>query len=420
MDAWRRSWILLVLAVCFSAAAIRASIQNSTPLVELPHGGLPVGTKGSEPNTIPQVRVLLGSAARPNWTLKIDGQYRILAPDGWRVVGQGMRLGATEVSATDDGLRIGERTFPEGRLKIEVAESGTLWVNQRRYRGQLSLVRQEDRRVSAINSVDVEPYVASVINGEMPADFPPAARQALAIAVRTYVLYQMKARGAARDFDVYDNTRSQVYQGIEMTDAAGRRLAVETAESRRVAADTRGIVLVYQGKVFCPYYGAVCGGHTGRGSDQFRDAAPPLVGVPCGGCNDAPRFRWQVETASEPVLQRLAAYLARTGQEVGTVESISADDPADGRLGQVTIVGERGKVKVSSAVFREEAVGSRELPSAYYSLNWRPPQLTIQGRGWGHCVGLCQWGARGKALTGSDCAAILGHYYPGSTLAVTQ
>ena len=420
MDTWRRSWILLVLAVCFSAAAILASIQSSTPLVELPHGGPPVGAKGSEPNTIPQVRVLLGSAARPSWTLKIDGQYRILAPDGWRVVGQGMRLGATEVSATDDGLRIGERTFPEGRLKIEVAESGTLWVNQRRYRGQLSLVRQEDRRVSAINSVDVEPYVASVVNGEMPADFPPAARQALAIAARTYVLYQMKARGAARDFDVYDNTRSQVYQGIEMTDAAGRRLAVETAESRRVAADTRGIVLFYQGKVFCPYYGAVCGGHTGRGSDQFRDAAPPLVGVPCGACNDAPRFRWRVETASEPVLQRLTAYLARTGQAVGAVESILADDPAAGRLGEVTITGERGKVKISSAVFREEAVGARELPSAYYALNWRPPQLTIQGRGWGHCVGLCQWGARGKALTGSDCAAILGHYYPGSTLAVSQ
>ncbi|MCE9554725.1 MAG: SpoIID/LytB domain-containing protein [Planctomycetes bacterium] len=421
MDAWRRSWIMIVLAVCLGGLAIRASTESSGTLVELPDGSHPTLTsKAAAIGTIPQVRVLLGSVARPVWKLRIDGPYRLLAPDGWRVVGQGERLGETELSATNDGLRIGELKLRERRLKIEVATSGSLWVNQRRYRGQLSLVRQEDGRVSAINSLEVEPYVASVVNGEMPGEFPPAARQALAIAARTYVLYQMKARGAARDFDVYDNTRSQVYQGMEMIDAQGRRLAVETADSRRVAEDTRGIVLLYQGRLFCPYYGAVCGGHTGRGSDQFRDAAPPLVGVPCDGCRDAPRYRWQVETASEPIAARLSAYLERTGRAVGVIQSIEATNPADGRLGEVTVTGERGSAIVSTLTLREEGVGPRELPSPYFALSWRPPQVAIQGRGWGHCVGLCQWGARGKAIAGSDCAAILMHYYPGATLSVAQ
>lgn len=421
MDAWRRAWIRIVLAVCLGGLAVRASIPSSGILVELPDGSLPtLGGNVAPPGTIPQVRVLLGSAARPVWKLRIDGPYRILAPDGWRVVGQGQRLGETELSATDDGLRIGELKLRQRRLKIEVATSGSLWVNQRRYRGQLWLVRQEDGRISAINNVDVEPYVASVVNGELPAEFPPAARQALAIAARTYVLYQMKARGAARDFDVYDNTRSQVYQGVEMIDAQGRRLAVETADSRRVAEDTRGVVLLYQGRLFCPYYGAVCGGHTGRGSDQFRDAAPPLVGVPCDGCSDAPRYRWQVETASEPMVARLSAYLDRTGRTVGAIQSMAATEPADGRLGEVTVTGDRGSAVISTATLREEGVGPRELPSPYFALRWRPPRVTIQGRGWGHCVGLCQWGARGKAQAGSDCAAILMHYYPGATLSVAK
>lgn len=421
MDAWRRTWMRIVLAVCLGGLAILASIQSSEILVELPDGGLSaLSGKAASAGTIPQVRVLLGSVARQTWKLRIDGPYRVLAPDGWRVVGQGERLGETEIGATDDGLRIGELSFRERRLKIEVATSGSLWIDRRRYRGQLSLVRQDDGRVSAINSVDVEPYVASVVNGEMPGEFPPAARQALAIAARTYALYQMKARGAAREFDVYDNTRSQVYQGVEMIDAQGRRLAVETADSRRVAEDTRGIVLLYQGRLFCPYYGAVCGGHTGRGSDQFRDAAPPLVGVPCDGCSDAPRYRWQVETASEPIAARLSAYLDRTGRAVGAIQSIAATAPADGRLGEVTVTGDRGSAVVSTATLREEGVGPRELPSPYFALSWRPPQVAIQGRGWGHCVGLCQWGARGKALAGHDCTAILMHYYPGATLSATQ
>jgi len=254
----------------------------------------------------------------------------------------------------------------------------------------------------------------------MPGDFPAAARQALAIAARSYVLYQMKTRGPARDFDVYDNTRSQVYQGVELIDAKGRRLAVETADSRRVAEDTRSIVLLYRGRLFCPYYGAVCGGHTGRGLDQFADAAPPLVGVPCDGCGDGPRHHWRVETACEPVAARLEAYLARTGRSVGDIQTVAATDPADGRLGEVTISGERGSAVVSAATLREEGIGTREMPSPYYSLTWKPPRVVIEGRGWGHCVGLCQWGARGKALAGSDCTAILGHYYPGAELAAAQ
>jgi len=415
MDAWRGSWILLILAVCLGALAVRAAIDPATPLAEI------TPRRPSEAGSgLPQVRVLIGSSARPGVRLRIEGPYRVLARDDWRVVAQGKRLGETEVKATDDGLQIGELKFQESRLKVEVSKHGSLWVDRGRYRGSLMLVRRDGGHVAVINHVDLEPYVASVVNGEMPEAFPVAARQAQAIAARSYVLYQIKARGAARDFDVFDNARSQVYQGMERMDRQGKHWAVETANSRRVAEETQGTVLLYQGRLFCPYYGAVCGGHTGRGSDQFSDAAPPLVGVACEGCRDAPRYRWQVETLTEPALARLTEYLDRTGRSVGRIEQVSVVAPAAGRLGEVTVVGERGQITLSSATFRQEVAGSGELPSPYYVLSWRPPRVIYEGRGWGHCVGLCQWGARGMAQQGSDCAAILAHYYPGSTLGVTR
>lgn len=415
MDAWRGSWILLVLAVCLGVLAVRASVDPHAPLAELASS-----RSTAHESAGPQVRVLIGSTARPTVRLRIDGPYRVLAHDDWRVVAQGKRLGETEVTLTDEGLRIGELMFREPRLKIEVAEDGSLWVDRGRYRGTLMLARREDGRVAAINHVNLEPYVASVVNGEMPEAFPAAARQALAIAARTYVLYQVKARGTARDYDVFDSARSQVYQGLERMDEKGQRWAVETAGSRRVAEDTRGIVLLYQQRLFCPYYGAVCGGHTGRGTDQFSDAAPPLVGVPCEGCRDAPRYRWRIEAATEPASNRLTGYLERTGQGVGRIEQMVATGSADGRLGEVTVIGDQGQRTISTDTFRQEVAGAGELPSPYYALSWRPPRVVYEGRGWGHCVGLCQWGARGMAQQGSDCEAILAHYYPGSTLGATR
>ena len=344
--------------------------------------------------------------------LRVDGPYRILA-DGQRVLAEGQRLAASQVAAVEaaagaGGLRIGDRTFSEQRLQIDAGESGTLWVEQRRYRGGLKLLRNSDVQVLAINLVDVEQYVASVLNGEMPGTFPAAARRAQAIVSRSYALFQMQAAGG-KEFDVYDSARSQVYQGIEMLDSQGRLRAVENDDSRRVAAETRGVVLLDRGRSFCPFFGAVAGGTSGQG--PVWRTAPPLCGVTCGFCGDAPRYRWQIELPRETVLARLAAYLERTGRRVGEIESFRCEDRGDGRLPNVNIRGRRGTATISTATLKGEVLAGDSLPSPFFSVSFERAnagsfdrahpggdggeRLVIRGRGWGYGVGLCQWESTG-------------------------
>src|SRR5258708_36314358 len=117
----------------------------------------------------------------------------------------------------------------------------------------------------------------------MPAAFPEEARKAQAIVARTYALYQKQVADGGSIADLFASTRSQKYLGYQYREG-GKLLAGESESSRRIAAATRGQVCHYQGKIFCTYYCAVCGGSTVRGTEVFSDAAPPLVTVNCDFC----------------------------------------------------------------------------------------------------------------------------------------
>ncbi|REJ68389.1 MAG: SpoIID/LytB domain-containing protein [Planctomycetota bacterium] len=418
--------LLFALAVLLSAAALGLSRPGLIPGLEIGSGLVRAPDADSESSSDdarsawPAVRVLLGSTARPQHRLEIRGPYRLRVRGDWRVLAQGERLDAATATVDDDGIRLGEDRFPHRELQIDVLESGALWLGGHRYHGDLQLLADGDGQLRAINLVDIESYVASVVNGELPADFPEAARQAQAIAARTYALYHMKSRRESQAFDLYDNTRSQVYGGIEYVADDGRRLAVETSSSRAIAEQTEGMVLVYDGRVINSYYSAVCGGHTAAGLSIFADAAPPLVGVACEGCRDAPRYRWAVELPRADVHARLTAYLDGIGQHLGEIRSVEALDAHDGRLPEVKIEGAKASHRISTAVLRRHVLRTRDLPSAFFSLREQGELVHCEGRGWGHGVGMCQWGARGMAAEGATCPEILDHYYPGCQVRVVR
>jgi stage II sporulation protein D len=94
-------------------------------------------------------------------------------------------------------------------------------------------------------------------------------------------------------------------------------------------------------------------------------------------------------------------------------------DGETGRVPQVRLLGDAGSTQVSAYAFRL-AVDPRALKSGFFQVEQRGGVYRFQGRGWGHGVGLCQWGARGQALEGRSCIEILEYYYPGSTLVAVQ
>lgn len=372
------------------------------------------------PGTPPPIRVLLGSKARGKHRIRIDGPYRVRVLGDWRVLAQGERLATCDVIVSSDTLQVGNNAFEHSSLQIDVLQSGTLWVNDHRYHGSLQLIGTSEGQLRAIGLVDTESYVASVVNGEMPGDFPVAARQAQAIAARTYAIYHIKSGGRDPEFDLYDNTRSQMYRGIEYLDRNDRRLAAETPASRKIARDTAGMVLLYNGRIINSYYSAVCGGHTANGTGIFSDAAPPLIGVPCDSCAAAPRYRWSIEMPQTDLFERLSAYLDRIGRHVGEIATVEATDAQDGRLPQVNIRGTKTSHRITTATLRRHVLQTSDLPSAFCSINQHDSLIHFSGRGWGHGVGLCQWGARGKAQAGDSCVEILLHYYPGCQVRVVE
>lgn len=372
----------------------------------------------SRAEVVPPVRVLLTPSAVRSLPVQVDGPYRVVDRAG-RVLGEGARLKQSQVETTSGALRFGGKSYSGGTIDLVPVKQPSLWVDGNQYRGWLRL-RRSGSRVRAVNHVDLEDYLASVINSEMPDDFPAAARRAQAIAARSYVLYQMKTFGRGTDYDVTGGTRSQVYRGVQYRASDGRRLAAENASSRQVVAETRGLICTYRGRLFCTYYSAICGGRTTWGPSIFKDAAAPLVSVPCTWCRGSKYYRWESEVPRAQLEKKLAAYFREQGKAFRSLDQLQVLPPA--RVGQVPLVrvASAGKRTDLSAYTFRLAAGAGDVRSAYFHVEDEGPSLQFEGRGWGHGVGLCQWGARGQALAGRSTTQILQYYYRGCQLTAVR
>ena len=379
-------------------------------------------TRGS-----PAIRVLLAGGPASSIRVAVTGPYRICPLGRADVLAQGDRLDPVEAVCSDTGLKLGQLEIKAPRVEIWPAQDGALLVMEPRarnrsgtspprlrpYRGRLRLMKRPKGLVAAINVLGLEAYVASVVNGEMPPPFPLAAREAQAAAARTYAIFQMKTFGPNREFDVYDTVRSQHYPGM----------AWETDAGWEAVEKTRALVCTYGGKLFCTYYSSCCGGQTtdARWVPEFAEsAAPPLSSVVCPFCNHPENkgYAWPPLTVSKAELsRRLAEYFKARGVNIGPVRQleVGATYP-DGRVRTVQVVHARGRIGLPGTAFRSKVMGSRALRSTRFTVADRKGEVVFHAKGWGHGVGLCQWGARGMAEAGKDAVAILQHYYPGCAL----
>jgi stage II sporulation protein D len=327
--------------------------------------------------------------------------------------------GTSVVSLTPSGFRFGGRDIPGTSLEITAEHSPAIWVEDHLYRGRVRLLRQGVNKLIVVNVLPLEDYVASVVDGEMPATFPEAARQSQAIVARTYVLYQIQTARVSPLFDVYATTRSQNYLGYQYRGRNGKRYAAESASSRRVVDATAGMVCLWDGKLFCTYYTAVCGGRTAGGSAVFGDPVPTLESVDCIGCRDAELYRWSEEIPVAEAADRLKRYLSARGWPLDGLASIR-------RIAEWQTVQEpvfevndgRSRYRLSALELRR--LFSSAIHSYEFDVHMSQAQVIFDGQGHGHGVGLCQWGARGMARDGAGPLEILRHYYPGTDVVALE
>jgi stage II sporulation protein D len=282
----------------------------------------------------------------------------------------------------------------------------------RRYRGSVRvLVRGQSLQM--INDVALEDYVPSVLASEVEAGWRRETLKAQAVVTRTYTLTRRRAH-AAEGFDLCDSTHCQAYRG----------LAAETPGTAQAAQATAGEVLEWQGELAATPYHSTCGGHTAANDNAFPGALPKpyLRGVRdeengVALCRASPHFTWGARLSPRAVQAALqAASDTSPGRTLRDVV-VLARDPT-GRVTRVRIVGSETK-EVDAHRFLwvlGRGVGWGKVKSAWFRLRREGAEYIFHGRGLGHGVGLCQWGAEGRARAGWDYRRILEHYFPGTRL----
>ncbi len=309
--------------------------------------------------------------------------------------------GRITARAGASGVEVGGATYA-GTVRLQ-PRAGFLQVNGRPYRGILELRRTPQGRLTIINEVDLEEYLYGVVRSEMDPRWPPEALRAQAIAARTLALY-WAGRYAAEGYDVRPTTDSQVYGGI----------AAEDPRSTVAVDATRGIIMLYGGRPVFAAYHTDSGGATESSEFVWGSVTPYLRGVDDPYSKDPANqtHEWTLRLG----LADLESRLVRAGRPVGGLQrmEIAATSPT-GRVTSLRLFGASGVAEMRGTEFRT-ALGANTLRSTLFVI--RPAGETVEfaGRGFGHGVGMSQWGARGQALAGRDAAGILRYYYTGVTV----
>lgn len=388
---------------------------------DMPWARRPIAPTAAAPALLPAppvVRVRVGPD-RSVATISTTGPCRILV-DGNVVLTATEALKPTPVSRREGLWRVGASAHPGAVLTLLPAADSTFRLDKTLYRGHLTLHPLAASSFFAVNHVDLESYLAGVLARELLKDWHGETYRTLSIAARTYAWFEASANQKDGPFDVWDSVMSQVYGG-----ASG-----ETPLSRAAAASTRGLVLMTQRegrpRVFRAYYCSCCGGRTN--SAEVLRAEPPAAplrgGVTCDDCRIATHYRWSPVRLSKRELYTALVAAFPSVRSLGTLSSVRVHSAsAAGRPLWLDLVGPRGKsVRLLADDLRIAAIrGHVSGADRLYSMNCRladsPATVDfLDGRGFGHGVGLCQWGAQGKALAGWPAERILLNYYPSSEI----
>lgn len=324
------------------------------------------------------------------------------------VLGELPGMGAFEAALTSGQVRLDR--WQAAQIWIEPSDGGYVFIGDRWYRGRTLLVRTTGG-FTAVNYVDLEHYLYSVLGGEMISTWPQEALKAQAVAARSYALYRRQT-GANTVYDVGDTTTWQVYDGLE--DEAASTIAAVNA--------TAGQVLTHNGQIIEAVFHSSSGGHTENVENVWSQPLPYLRGVPDFD-QGSPAYSW------DRVISAQEARAAIAG--VGNVLSFQVERTSPfGRAITVRVIGDAGQ-KVLSGNELRRALGLRstmvtqispqigQLASTSANLP-APGSFQFVGRGFGHGLGMSQWGAHNMAQTGYSYDQILRHYYSNTTLSQIQ
>lgn len=294
-------------------------------------------------------------------------------------------------------------------------KDGFVWVNKKKYRGNLK-IQVNSGKIWVINILNIEDYLKGVVPCEIgrisQAIFEAAKAQA--VAARTYTwahLNQYEDLG----FDLYATIRDQVYRGMSCENEL-TNLAIE---------QTRGQILTCKNTPIEAKYHSTCGGRTADFNDAWTGNAPPyLKSVSCSYCKNSPHYEWTKVFTKSEFFVNLRTKLKKIGKKIPGDELIKniklIKNRKSKRVLKLVVITEEEEYTIPGYHIRTVLGDKRDpgglLKSNYLTLRTKGDKVIIEGKGWGHGVGMCQFGAIGMARQGKNYKQILYHYYSGTRI----
>jgi stage II sporulation protein D len=337
----------------------------------------------------------------PVFIVVIKGDYTVREYNSDRILNYGKKLKA-KVAGYKGGILLAGRYLAANNIFIKPnGPEEAIEINGKRFKGGLQVIKRDGVTLSLINHLRLEDYVKGIAVRETSLYWPVETLKAEAVVFRTFALYRAE-QFKNKEWDVSDDVFSQVYGGVE----AERYRITEAVDK------TKGEVLQFEGKILPAFYHSTCGGATEDAGVLWDIDLAPLKGVACGFCKDSPHFSWKTTVSKEKIRQ----LWEKNGQKIKKInEVVVASRDKSGRVNNLDIVTDQKDIEIAAKDFRN-MIGVDIIKSTNFKIITSSSDLTFEGFGWGHGVGLCQWGAYFMAKYGSDYLKILDYYYPGSVL----
>lgn len=358
-----------------------------------------------------QIRVLLSESKKIK--ISFENEAEIIDNNGRRIFVD--KNSSVQFILSNAGIKgkVNDKEISSKDFLIVPKSNKYLQFNENKYRGYFKIVSNSSF-LMLINYLDIENYVKGVILKEMPlgkGEENFEAIKAFSILARTYAV---KRKLESRElFDLYSDTKDQVYGG----------LSSENEITNSLVDFTKGHLLFYKDNIATVFYHSTCGGYTENVENVFKSNSTPYLisivdNIPAN-CIISPRFDWEESFSENLIIKRLleSNYISDKNSKIRSIDIISRFK--SGRVNELKItLFENKKLKEVSLFSNNIRFVLRNskgsiLPSSNFEIqNKNGNTFIFKGKGFGHGVGMCQWGSIKLSREGTNFKEILKFYFP--------
>lgn len=290
------------------------------------------------------------------------------------------------------------------------SESNVLLWDGKRYKGKMHVVvRERGKGCDLINELPLEVYISTVLAKEMNSKWPLEALKAQAVAARSYAFHKKitkqvnQEKGHETFYDLENSQKHQVNGSY--SDA--------TAKTLRAAKETSGEVLALKSGMLTPvFYHSKCGGKTLTPDQVWDESIQGYVSVDCPFCHTHGKKQWEKKLPKNTFLRLVKKAMSFFHKKNIFISQANAKIVPDSKQNTVLRFYKDDQLNSVQKSRIRQLMGASKLLSNYYHVEDQGNFVTLYGKGYGHGVGMCQYGAFELAKRGYNYKQILAHYFP--------